>query len=141
MPIHPIGEKGRKGDFGSPYSIKDYYAVDPNYGTLDDYKRLVSEAHKRGLKVIMDAVPNHTAWDSMLMKHPEFYKQDANGKIIPPLPEWTDVAGLNYASPQLRGVTAVTSAYLVGKSQIADSARRRLGRRHQCVACRTTGSG
>jgi glycosidase len=102
MPIQPIGEKGRKGSLGSPYSIKDYYAVDPNYGTVDDYKRLVSEAHKRGLKVIMDVVPNHTAWDSALMKHPEFYKQDANGKIIPPLPEWTDVAGLNYASPQLR---------------------------------------
>jgi cyclomaltodextrinase len=102
MPIHPIGEKGRKGSFGSPYSVKDYYAVDPNYGTLDDYKRLVSEAHKRGLKVVMDMVPNHTAWDSVLMQHPEFYKQDVNGKIIPPLPEWNDVAGLNYASPQLR---------------------------------------
>ncbi|HEY4984760.1 MAG TPA: alpha-amylase family glycosyl hydrolase, partial [Verrucomicrobiae bacterium] len=102
MPIHPIGEKFRKGGFGSPYSIKDYYAVDPNYGTVDDYKRLVSEAHKRGLKVIMDVVPNHTAWDSVLMKHPEFYKQDAKGKIIPPLPEWTDVAALNYTSPQLR---------------------------------------
>jgi cyclomaltodextrinase len=102
MPIHPIGEKGRKGSYGSPYSVKDYYAVDPSYGTVDDYKRLVSEAHKRGLKVIMDAVPNHTAWDSVLMKHPEFYKQDADGKIIPPQPEWTDVAGLNYASPELR---------------------------------------
>lgn len=102
MPIHPIGEKLRKGGFGSPYSIKDYYAVDPNYGTVDDYKRLVSEAHKRGLKVIMDLVANHTAWDSVMMKHPEFYKQDANGKIMPPVPEWTDVAGLNYASPQLR---------------------------------------
>ena len=102
MPIQPIGEKGRKGSLGSPYSIKDYYAVDPHYGTVDDYKRLVSEAHKRGLKVILDVVPNHTAWDSVLMQHPEFYKQDANGKIIPPLPEWADVAGLNYTNPQLR---------------------------------------
>src|SRR3954469_6437914 len=48
MPIHPIGEKFRKGDYGSPYSIKDYYAIDPNYGTIDDFKRLVGEAHKRG---------------------------------------------------------------------------------------------
>ena len=102
MPIQPIGEKCRKGALGSPYSIKDYYAVDPSYGTVEDYKRLVSEAHKRGLKVIMDVVPNHTAWDSVLMKHPEFYKQDAKGKIISPLPEWADVAGLNYANPQLR---------------------------------------
>ena len=102
MPIHPIGEKERKGSFGSPYSIKDYYAIDSNYGTLDDLKRLVSEAHKRGMKVIMDIVANHTAWDSVLMAHPEYYKHDSTGKIIPPEPAWTDVAGLNYANPQLR---------------------------------------
>src|SRR5579859_5303134 len=60
MPIHPIGEKSRKGDFGSPYSIKDYYAVDPNYGTLDDFKQLVAGAHKRNMKVIMDLVADHT---------------------------------------------------------------------------------
>jgi glycosidase len=102
MPIHPIGEKLRKGEFGSPYSVKDYYAVDPNYGTVDDFKRLVSEAHKRGLKVIMDLVADHTAWDNAMMKHPEFYKHDAQGNVIPPVPEWTDVAGLNYGSPQLR---------------------------------------
>jgi len=102
MPIHPIGEKFRKGEFGSPYSVRDYYAVDPNYGTVDDYQRLVSEAHKRGMKVIMDLVANHTAWDSVMMKHPEFYKHDARGKMIPPMPEWTDVAALNYGSPALR---------------------------------------
>ncbi|MGO8838295.1 MAG: alpha-amylase family glycosyl hydrolase [Limisphaerales bacterium] len=113
MPIQPIGEKGRKGSLGSPYSIKDYYAVDPDYGTVDDYKRLVSEAHKRGLKVIMDVVPNHTAWDSVLMKHPEFYKQDAKGNIIPPLPEWTDVASLNYASPQLRAYMIAMFKYWI----------------------------
>jgi cyclomaltodextrinase len=102
MPVHPIGEKFRKGEFGSPYAIRDYYAVDPNYGTVDDYKRLVSEAHKRGMKVIMDLVANHTAWDSVMMKHPEFYKHDSLGKMIPPVPDWTDVAALNYGSPALR---------------------------------------
>jgi glycosidase len=102
MPIHPIGEKFRKGEFGSPYSIKDYYAVDPNYGTVNDYKRLVSEAHKRGMKVIMDLVANHTAWDSVMMAHPDFYKHDAQGKMMPPVPEWTDVAAINYGSPALR---------------------------------------
>jgi cyclomaltodextrinase len=101
MPIHPIGEKFRKGNFGSPYSISDYYAVDPNYGTLDDFKRLVAQAHKRGMKVIMDLVADHTSWDSVMMAHPEFYKRDANGNILPPVPEWTDVAGLNYENPQL----------------------------------------
>ncbi|MGO8838297.1 MAG: alpha-amylase family glycosyl hydrolase [Limisphaerales bacterium] len=102
MPVQPIGEKGRKGEFGSPYSISDYYAVDPHYGTLADFKNLVAEAHARGFKVIMDLVADHTAWDSVMMKHPEFYKQDARGNVLPPIPEWTDVAGLNYANPQLR---------------------------------------
>jgi len=102
MPIHPIGEELRKGQWGSPYSIKDYYAVDANYGTVDDYKRLVTEAHQRGLKVIMDLVADHTSWDAVPMKHPEFYKHDAQGKVMPPVPEWTDVAALDYGSPALR---------------------------------------
>jgi glycosidase len=102
MPVHPIGERHRKGAFGSPYSVSDYYAINPDYGTAEDLKRLVTEAHKRNLRVIMDLVANHTAWDSVLMAHPEFYKQDKNGKLLPPIPEWTDVAGLNYANPQLR---------------------------------------
>jgi len=102
MPIHPLGEKLRKGTLGSPYAVRDYYAINPDYGTEADLKRLVSEAHKRGLKVIIDIVANHTAWDSVMMEHPEFYKQDANGKIVPPVPEWTDVAGLNYGNPKLR---------------------------------------
>jgi len=102
MPINPIGQKMRKGTYGSPYSVRDYYAINPDYGTEADLKRLVSEAHKRGLKVIIDIVANHTAWDSVLMTHPEFYKHDASGKIIPPVKEWTDVAGLDYANPQLR---------------------------------------
>src|SRR5208282_2056468 len=102
MPIHPIGEKLRKGEFGSPYAIRDYYAVDPNYGTVEDFKGLVAEAHQRGMKVIMDLVADHTAWDSVMMEHPAYYKQDANGKIVSPVPDWTDVAGLNYGNGPLR---------------------------------------
>ena len=102
MPIHPIGTKFRKGDFGSPYSIRDYFAIDPNYGTLDDFKTLVNEAHKRDLKIIMDIVANHTSWDSVMITNKEFYNHDSTGKIITPVPEWTDVVGLNYASPPLR---------------------------------------
>jgi cyclomaltodextrinase len=113
MPIHPIGEKLRKGTFGSPYSIRDYYAVDPDYGTLDDFKTLVAQAHQRGLKVIMDLVANHTAWDSVMMTNKDFYKQDAKGNIISPEPGWTDVAGLNYANPQLRAYMLAMLKYWV----------------------------
>ncbi len=113
MPIHPIGETLRKGPFGSPYSIKDYYAVDPHYGTVDDFKRLVAEAHKRNMKVIMDLVVNHTAWDSVMMRHPEYYKHNAAGKIISPVPAWSDVAALNYANPQLREYVITMMKYWV----------------------------
>ena len=102
MPIHPLGEKLKKGSVGSPYCVRDFYAVNPAYGTTNDFKRLVSEAHQRGMKVVMDIVAGHTAWDSVLMAHPEFYKKDANGKIHPPYAEWTDVAELDYANADLR---------------------------------------
>jgi cyclomaltodextrinase / maltogenic alpha-amylase / neopullulanase len=118
MPIHPIGEKLRKGNYGSPYAIRDYYAVDPNYGTVDDFKKLVAEAHKRDLKVLMDLVVNHTAWDSVMMEHPEFYKKDANGKIVPPVPDWSDVAGLNYANPKLREYIIAMMKYWIKECDI-----------------------
>jgi glycosidase len=118
MPIHPIGEKFRKGDYGSPYSIKDYYAVDPHYGTLEDFKKLVAGAHQRGMKVIMDLVANHTAWDSVMMQHTDFYKQDAQGHVIPPVPEWTDVAGLNYTNPALREYMITMLKYWIKEADV-----------------------
>jgi cyclomaltodextrinase / maltogenic alpha-amylase / neopullulanase len=102
MPIHPIGREKAKGSVGSPYAVKDYYAINPDYGTASDLKRLISEAHKRGLKVIIDIVANHTAWDSVMMKNPAFYTKNDKGEIIPPLPDWADVADLNYNNPELR---------------------------------------
>lgn len=102
MPINPIGVKGKKGDIGSPYAVRDYYGINPAYGTKADLKRLVTEAHKRGMKVITDQVLNHTAWDNKLITaHPEFYKHDKDGKITYP-EDWTDVAWLDYSNPQLR---------------------------------------
>lgn len=102
MPIHPIGKEKSKGTIGSPYAAKDYYAINPDYGTKADLQKLISEAHKRGMKVIIDIVANHTAWDSVLMKDKSFYTQDKAGKIIPPVPDWADVADLNYDNPELR---------------------------------------
>src|SRR5208337_2519700 len=102
MPIQPIGEKMKKGSIGSPFAVRDFYAINPDYGTTNDFKRLIEEAHKRDMKVIMDIVAGQTAWDSALMAHPEFYLKGTNGAIIPPNPDWTDVAGLNYANQDVR---------------------------------------
>jgi cyclomaltodextrinase len=101
MPIHPIGQEKKKGPIGSPYAVRDYYAINPDYGTASDLKRLVTESHRRGMKVIIDVVANHTSWDSVMMKTPEFYVRDARGHITFPH-DWSDVAELNYDNPQLR---------------------------------------
>ena len=102
MPIHPIGEKMKKGSIGSPFAVRDFYAINPDYGTTNDFKRLIEQAHKRDMKVIMEIVAGQTAWDSVLMEHPAFYLKDTNGAVIPPNPAWTDVAGLNYANQDVR---------------------------------------
>jgi len=101
MPIHQIGQEKKKGSVGSPYAVRDYYSINPDYGTKEDLRRLIGEAHKRGLKVIIDIVANHTTWDSVMMNNAEFYKRDAQGKIIWPY-DWTDVAWLNYENAKLR---------------------------------------
>jgi cyclomaltodextrinase len=101
MPIHPAGQLKKKGSIGSPYAVRDYYAINPDYGSKDDLHRLVTEAHRRGLRVIIDIVANHTAWDSVMMKTPDFYRHDASGQIVSPY-DWTDVAALDYRNPRLR---------------------------------------
>ena len=102
MPIHPVGRLKGKGTVGSPYAVQDYYGINPDYGTKEDLHRLVEAAHARGMKVIIDIVANHTAWDSVMMSNPGYYKHDAAGHIIPPHPEWADVAALNYGNPETR---------------------------------------
>ena len=102
MPIHIIGQEKKKGSIGSPYAVRDYYSINPDYGTKEDLRRLVSEAHGRDMKVIIDVVANHTSWDSVMMKTPDFYTRDKSGKIIPPVADWADVADLNYENPRLR---------------------------------------
>jgi len=102
MPIHPVGKLKAKGTIGSPYAVQDFYAINPDYGTKDDLKRLISESHKRGLKVIIDIVANHTAWDSVMMKMKGFHTTNEKGEVIPPIADWADVADLNYENPELR---------------------------------------
>jgi glycosidase len=103
LPIHPVGLLHRKGRLGSPYSVRDYYAVNPEFGTMADFQRLVTAVHKSGMKLILDLVANHTSWDSKLMEeHPEWFSRNAKGEIISPNPDWSDVADLNYHHSGLR---------------------------------------
>ncbi|TXI94392.1 MAG: alpha-amylase [Burkholderiaceae bacterium] len=103
MPINPIGEKNRKGTLGSYYAVRDYRGVNAEFGTPADFKRLVKAAHAHGMKLIIDWVANHTAWDHpWAAQHPEFYKKDKDGKFVPPVPDWADVIALDYSNQQLR---------------------------------------
>lgn len=109
MPVHPIGRERRKGSLGSPYSVQDYYAVNPDFGTLDDLKNLVKEAHNLGLKVVLDWVPNHTSWDAEWKKnHPEYYTKYNGDFTVPlnehgePITDWADVCDLDYSNPATR---------------------------------------
>lgn len=127
MPIYPISELNRKakGDllvadikdekernqyFGSPYSVANYKAVNPDLGTASDFKNFVDKAHQLNMKVILDYVPNHTGWDNhWITDHPDWYTKDKDGNIIDPIDPgtgeswgWTDVADLNYDNPDMR---------------------------------------
>jgi len=103
MPIQPIGVKARKGPLGSYYSIKDYMAVNPEMGSMEDWIVMVDEAHRLGMKVILDWVANHTAFDHhWISEHPEFYNKDEKGNIKSPVDDWSDVADLNYDNKDLR---------------------------------------
>jgi glycosidase len=96
MPIHPIGEENRKGTLGSYYSVKDYTEVNPNFGTKDDLQNLVDRAHEHDMKVIIDWVANHTAWDAVWTEtNPEFYVTNEDGEFYPPEEDWTDVIQLD----------------------------------------------
>ena len=101
MPIYPIGKIKSKN---SPYSISDYKAVNPEFGTIDDVKALADSCHKYGMALIVDWVANHTAWDNVWMKdHKDWYTQDEDGNVIyPPGTDWTDVADLNYDNYDMR---------------------------------------
>ena len=99
MPIHPIGKINRKGTLGSYYSIMDFKAVNPELGTETDFKNLVKLAHDAGMKVIMDWVANHAAWDNVWTNnHPEYFVRDDNGNFMPPY-NWTDVIQINHSNP------------------------------------------
>jgi len=102
MPVQPIGELNRKGSLGSYYSVKDYKAVNPEFGSMQDFKNLVNEAHKMGMYVILDWVANHSSWDNnWAVEHPEYYVKNDDGTFHSPF-DWTDVIEFDYNNPALR---------------------------------------
>lgn len=102
MPIHPVGEKDRKGTMGSPYANRDYRTVDPAYGTMGDFRALVDAIHAEGMGCMIDVVYNHTSPDSVLFdEHPEFFFRKPNGRPGNRVGDWSDVIDLDYGVPAL----------------------------------------
>ncbi len=120
MPIHSIGEKNRKGTLGSEYSVKDYYAVNPEYGTMDDFKSLVKKIHAMGMHVILDWVANHSAWDNQLAtEHPDWYTKTREGNFQPtPWYDWSDVIDFDYDKPSMRKYMTDAMKYWVKEADI-----------------------
>ena len=142
MPIFPISETKRKatgGDFasliedeaerkkmlGSYYAVSDFTKVNPEFGTIEDFRELVNVAHDNGIYVILDWVPNHTGWDHTWLKtNPEFYTKNAKGEITDPLNQdgssvgWADVADLNYDSKGLRTEMIQDMAYWIDNENV-----------------------
>ena len=119
MPVHPIGGVGRKGALGSPYAVRDYLGVNPEFGTLADLQHLVQAAHDLGMRVILDWVANHTSRDNALIaQHPDWYRRDAQGQLVPPVADWTDVVALDYANPDLRAYMTEALRYWLREADV-----------------------
>jgi alpha-amylase len=102
MPITPIAQLNKKGTMGSTYACSDYTSINPEFGTMDDFKALVKKAHEMGFKVIIDWVANHTGWDHVWTKtHPEYYKKDSTGNFNK-ASGMDDIIELDYNNPDLR---------------------------------------
>jgi len=116
MPIHPVGEKNRKGTLGSYYAVRDYKGVNPEFGTPEDFKRLVDQAHALGMKVILDWVANHSSPDNVWLDQcrQHWYTLDSAGYVQPTLgTDWWDVADLNYNNPEMRAEMIESLKYWV----------------------------
>ncbi|TAJ11719.1 alpha-amlyase [Marinilabiliaceae bacterium JC017] len=120
MPIHPIGEKNRKGSLGSYYSVRDYYGVNPEFGTMADFKHLVDKIHQMGMYVVIDWVANHSAWDNALVtEHPEWYIKTREGNFQPtPWRDYDDIIDFDYSQPGLRKYMTDALKYWVKETNI-----------------------
>lgn len=118
MPINPISKKDRKGSLGSYYAVSDYTAINPEFGTLGDFKRIVQSAHNKGMKVIIDWVPNHTGADNRwLNQHPDFFVKDAKGEAAI-AKDWDDTRQLDYENPVMQDSMIAAMKYWLLKTGI-----------------------
>jgi glycosidase len=120
MPVYPVGSVRSAGGLGSPYAVKDYKAVNPDFGTLEDLRVLVEEAHKKDMAVVLDWVANHTAWDNAwITAHPDWYQKNADGAIIiPPGTNYNDVAQLDFNNLEMRTAMIDAMSYWVYNANI-----------------------
>ncbi len=118
MPINPISKLDRKGTMGSYYAVADYTAINPEFGTLDDWKNLVKTIHDKGMKVIIDWVPNHAGADHRwLTQHPDFFVKDSTGKPAVPF-DWTDTRQLDYKNPVMEDSMIASMKYWITSTGI-----------------------
>lgn len=104
MPVHPIGQKNRKGELGSYYSVSDFRGINPEHGTMDDFLALLEKAHSMGFRILLDWVPNHTSWDHpWTREHPDWYEKTPDGSFVPPKgTDWTDVVQLDWSNGSMQ---------------------------------------
>lgn len=115
LPIHPVGVEKRKGTLGSPYAISDYRSVNPEYGTLEDFIRLVDAIHEKDMKCIIDVVYNHTSPDSVLVKeHPGWFYHKTDGTLGNRVGDWSDIVDLDYTNMDLWDYQIDTLKYWAG---------------------------
>ena len=118
MPVTPIAQEKKKGSLGSQYAAQDYTAINPEFGTMDDFKSLVNAAHAIGLNIIIDWVANHTGWDHVWTKtHPEYYLHDADGSFHI-ASGMDDIIELDYSNPEMRNAMIEAMKFWVRETGI-----------------------
>ena len=118
MPVNPISKVDRKGSLGSYYAVSDYTALNPEFGTMADWIKLVRSIHQKGMKVILDWVPNHTGADNRwLTEHPDFFVKDSTGKAAIAV-DWSDTRQLDYSNPEMQDSMIASMKYWLDKSDI-----------------------
>lgn len=116
MPFHEVGEEKRRGKYGDPYAVKDYYSIDGSYGKAEELKAMIAKAHANGMKVIMDWVMNRGSVDHILTKsHPEYFTRNESNEVYYEVPNRDYFAGLNFNNREMRAYVMKAMAYWIAE--------------------------